>query len=276
MPGSGLSLRYAAALAVVALFMFPIFWLGLTSLKPLSAIYNKDEVVFFSFTPQFQNYNRTFIGTDSASSESRQTILDTVVVAGSSTLLAVSAGLLAAYALSMFTFRRRRFYIAWIIFQRILPPIAVIIPLILIYNSAGLIDTRSGLILAYAAMNLPLAVLMLKSFFDDVPREVGEAAMIDGATRFQVFARIAVPMIRGGIAATAVLCFVFSWTEFIMAVFLTHSIRMMSVQLSLYTDTASDAAVAAALSFMAITPAFMFILLVQKHLVRGLTLGATK
>jgi multiple sugar transport system permease protein len=103
-------------------------------------------------------------------------------------------------------------------FQRFLPPIAAIILLVFMFHFAGLLDTRMGLIMAHTAMNLPFAVLILKSFFDEVPREVGEAAAIDGASRFQIFFRIFTPMIKGGIAATAVLCFIFSWTEFSGAV----------------------------------------------------------
>jgi len=268
-------LRYMASILVVAMFMFPIFWMALTSIKPYAAVYDKDRVVFFDFKPQLGNYDVTFLGSDPGSIESRQTIIDTLMVATSSTLLTICAGLLAGYALSVYAFRLRRAYIFWIIFQRVLPPILIIIPLILAYNATALIDTRLGLILAYAAMNLPLAVLMLKSFCDDVPREVGEAAMIDGATGFQVFSRIYVPLVRRGIAATALLCFIFSWTEFIMAIFLTHSIRMMSVQLSIH-EMENDPGITTALSCVAIIPTFVFILLVQRHLVRGLTLGYQK
>ncbi len=268
-------LRYTAAIAVVGIFMFPIFWMGLTSIKPYAAIYDKGGTVFFDFKPQLGNYNVTFLGSDPASVESRQTIFDTLLVASSSTLLTLCAGLLAGYALSVYAFKLRRTYIFWVIFQRVLPPILIIVPLILAYNATALIDTRLGLILAYAAMNLPLAVLMLKSYCDDVPREIGEAATIDGATGFQVFSRIYIPLIRGGIAAAALLCFIFSWTEFIMAVFLTHSIRMMSVQLSIH-EMGNNPGVTTALSCVAIIPTFVFILLVQKHLVRGLTLGYQK
>ena len=268
-------LRYAVSVLVVAIFMFPIFWMGLTSIKPYAAIYDRSGTVFFDFKPQLGNYNVTFLGSDPSSVESRQTIFDTFLVATSSTLLTICAGLLAGYALSVYAFRLKRIFIFWVIFQRVLPPILIIIPLILAYNATALIDTRLGLVLAYAAMNLPLAVLMLKSFCDEVPREVGEAAMIDGATVFQVFSRIYVPLIRGGIAAAALLCFIFSWTEFIMAVFLTHSIRMMSVQLSIH-EMENDPGITTALSSVAIIPAFVFILLVQRHLVRGLTLGYQK
>ena len=117
-------------------------------------------------------------------------------------------------------------------------------------------------------------MLLLKSFFDDVPREVGEAALIDGATRAQSFRRIYLPLVRSGIAATAVLCFIFSWTEFLMALFLTTTIRLLPVQLSLVVTQTWG--FTAALSTASILPGFLFILLVQRHLVRGLTMGLAK
>jgi multiple sugar transport system permease protein len=154
------------------------------------------------------------------------------------------------------------------------PPIALLMPLVFLFHGWGLRDTYLGVVIAHATVNLPFAILLLKSFFDDVPREVGEAAMIDGATRLQSFTRIYLPLVRGGIASTAVMCFIFSWTEFLMALFLTNTIRLLPVQLSLVvTQTWSFTS---ALSTASILPAFIFILLVQRHLVRGLTMGMQK
>jgi multiple sugar transport system permease protein len=162
----------------------------------------------------------------------------------------------------------------WVIFQRILPPIAIVVPVFLLYHMIGLRDTYLGVILMHAAINLPFAILLLKSFFDDIPREVGEAAVIDGATQVQLFTRICVPAIRGGIAATAILVLLFSWTEFLMALFLTSSIRLLPVQLSLLVSQTWG--FTSALSTASILPGLVFILLAQRHLVRGLTLGMQK
>jgi multiple sugar transport system permease protein len=120
-------------------------------------------------------------------------------------------------------------------------------------------------------------VLLLKSFFDDVPKDVDEAAMIDGATRWQTFWKVILPMVKGGVAATAVLCFIFSWTEFLLSLFLTTSIRTVPVKISTFvTSTGTEWGFITALGTSAIIPSFIFILLVQKHLVRGLTLGSLK
>jgi multiple sugar transport system permease protein len=267
-------LRDAVAIAVVGSFLFPLFWWGLTSVKPVSAIFDKDGIVWFDFLPTFDNYLVTLFGGGPAFFASKQSILDSLVVALGATLLTLAAALFASFALSVYDFRLRRKYYLWVLFQRFLPPIAIIVPLVFLYHDVGLRDTRTGVILAHTAINLPFAVLLLKSFFDDVPRDVGEAAMIDGATQFQLFLKIYVPAIRGGIAATAVLCFIFSWTEFLMALFLTDTIRLLPVQLSLIVTQTWG--FTAALSTAAIVPGFIFILLAQKHLVRGLTMGMQK
>ncbi len=267
-------LRDAAALLTVGCFMFPLFWWGLNSIKPASAIFVIDSVNWFDFTPTLANYRVTLLGEGPGFFASKQAILDSLAVALGSTAVALAAALPSAYALSLIRFPAERLFFLWVLFQRILPPIAVLVPLVFVYTQTGLRDTRTGIILAHAAANLPFAVLLLKSFFDDVPREVGEAAMIDGATRFQSFRKIHAPLVKGGIAATAVLCFVFSWTEFLMALFLTNTIRLLPVQLSLVVTQTWG--FTAALSTASILPGFIFILLVQRHLVRGLTMGLAK
>ena len=267
-------LRDATALLTVSCFMFPLFWWGLNSVKPASAIFENQSLTWFDFTPTLANYRVTLMGEGPAFFASKQAILDSLTVALGSTLVALLAALPAAHALSLIRFRGGRLFFLWVLFHRILPPIAVLVPLVFVYTQAGLRDTRIGVILAHAAANLPFAVLLLKSFFDDVPREVGEAAVIDGATRLQSFWRVMVPLVRGGIAATAVLCFVFSWTEFLMALFLTNTIRLLPVQLSLVVTQTWG--FTSALSTASILPGFIFILLVQRHLVRGLTMGLAK
>jgi multiple sugar transport system permease protein len=292
-------LRDVASVVVVGLFLFPLLWWALTSIKPMYAIFNKDHVVVFDFVPTLINYavvllgwSRAEIAIESGSTfgvggtssyDSRQTIFDSVVIAMGSTALTMFISVLAAYALSRMTFRGRGGFLNWVLGQRFMPPIAIIVPLVLMYKVAGMRDTDSlflgyvGLILIHALMNLPIAVLLMKSFFDDVPKDVDEAAMIDGATRWQTFRRIVLPMVRGGIAAAAVLCFIFSWTEFLLSLFLTTIIRTVPVKITTFvTSTGSEWGFISALGTAAILPGFIFILLVQRHLVRGLTLGSLK
>jgi len=161
--------------------------------------------------------------------------------------------------------------------QRFMPPIAIIVPMVFMFHFLRLLDTRLGLIIVDTLMNLPICVLLMKSFFDDVAQEIDEAAMIDGASRLQTFLRVVLPLVKGGVAATAVLCFIFSWTEFLLSLFLTNSIRTLPVKISTFvTSTGTEWGFIAALGTSAMLPSFIFILLVQRQLVRGLTLGSLK
>lgn len=286
-------LRDLTAIVIVAIFMFPLFWWGLTSIKPTSAIFDKDEVVFFNFTPTAINYKVTLLGKSrseaataagdtfgvggASSYDSRDTILYSTLVAIGSTLLTILLGVPAAYALSRMRFRSQQAFLNWVLSQRFMPPIAIIVPIVFMFHYLGLLDTVFGLVLIDTLMNIPICVLLMKSFFDDVAREVDEAAMIDGATRFQIFRRIILPLVKSGVAATAVLCFIFSWTEFLLSLFLTSSIRTLPVKISTFvTSTGTEWGFIAALGTSAMLPGFIFILLVQRQLVRGLTLGSLK
>ncbi len=286
-------LRDICAWGVVLLFMFPLFWWVLASFKPYSAIFSTTPV-FFDFEPTLDNYRVTLLGYSrvelaferggvggttggSWSYYAVPSIIQSVVVAVGSTALAVTIASFAAYALARLRFNGQHHFVFWVLAQRMMPPIAVAIPLFFIFRDLGLRDTLLGLILAHTLINLPLAVLLLKSFFEDVPRELDEAALIDGASRFQCFRLVALPLVRTGIAATAVLCFIFSWTEFLISLQLTTSIRTIPVKISTFvTSTGTEWGFITALGSAALVPCFLFILAVQRHLVRGLTLGSLK
>ena len=292
-------LRDVAAVTVVGIFMFPIFWWALTSIKPISAVFDKDRVNFFDFVPTFINYGVTLFGQSRSqlaidqgigmgvggaeAYDSRQSIMESIIISLGTTVITMTIAVFAAYAISRMMFRGRNSYLNWVLGQRFMPPIAILVPLVTIYKTAGLRDTDNlymgylGLMMIYALMNLPIAVLLMKSFLDDVPKDVDEAAMIDGATRFQTFRKIVLPMVKGGIAASAVLVFIFSWTEFLLSLFLTTEIRTVPVKIQTFvTSTGNEWGFIAALGTAAIIPSFIFILLVQKNLVRGLTLGSLK
>ena len=292
-------LRDVLAVLVTAIFAFPMFWWALSSIKPISAMFDKDRVVWFDFEPTLINYAVTLFGRSRSqlaiddglgmgvagadSYDSRQSIIDTIIVSVGATGITIVAATLAAYAISRMQFRGRGLYLNWVLGQRFLPPIAIIIPMVTIYKMAGMRDTDNlymgyiGLIMIYALINLPIALLLMKSFFDDVPKEIDEAAMIDGASRWTTFTRVTLPMVKGGIAASAVLTFVFSWTEFLLSLFLTTDIRTIPVKIQTFvTSTGTDWGFITALGTAAVIPSFIFILLVQRHLVRGLTLGSLK
>ncbi|RWM81713.1 MAG: carbohydrate ABC transporter permease [Mesorhizobium sp.] len=280
-------LRTIAAWVVVAIFFFPIYYWTSVAFKRGNDIFNRPPKLF-AFTPTFDNFQKVF-GISLGSGGITVTpgggnfymaprVWDSIVIATLSTVLAVAIATLAAYALSRMNFRGRHSFVGWVLSTRMMPPVAVAVPLFFIYKNFGLIDTYTGMVLIHALMNLPLAVLLMKSFFDDIPSEIDESAIVDGASRFMIFRRIVLPMAKGGIAATAVLCFIFSWTEFLFALTLTTtSLKTVPVVSSTFVTSIGTAwGNMAALGAASIIPAFIFILLVQKHLVRGLTMGSLK
>ena len=282
--------RTVAAWVLVALFVFPLYYWITVAFKDAREIFDMPPNVW-SFSPTARNFEEVFgISLGFGFGEQREVLpgggnwymgprlWDSVVVAVCSTALAIMISTLAAYALSRMTFRGRHHFVNWVLSTRMMPPVAVAIPMFFIYKDIGLMDTYLGVILIHALMNLPLAVLLLKSFFDDIPEEIDESAIIDGASRWLIFRRVVLPMAKGGIAATAVLCFIFSWTEFLFVLTLTQTglKTVPVVSSSFVTSTGTAWGNMAALGVAAMVPAFIFILLVQRHLVRGLTLGSLK
>ena len=226
-------LRILLAWAVVLLFVFPLYYWVTVAFKDAREIFDTPPNVWV-FSPTMKNFEEVF--GISFGFVTQQEVLpgggnfymaprlwDSIVVAVLSTGLAVAISTVAAYALSRMDFRGRHHFVAWVLSTRMMPPVAVAIPMFFIYKDFRLLDTYLGVILIHALMNLPLAVLLLKSFFDDIPREIDESAVIDGAPRWLIFRRVILPMAKGGVAATAVLCFIFSWTEFLFVLTLTQT-----------------------------------------------------
>jgi multiple sugar transport system permease protein len=267
-------LRDITAIAVTVIFLFPILWWGLTSLKPVWAIFNKDQTVVLGFVPSLANYVIAMGEGGPDALGARATFLNSIIIAAGSTIISVGAGLMAAFSLTRLGLRSARRWIGMVVLLRMLPPIAIILPGVMLFHDVGLFDTRLAVVLMHGLMNLPLAVLMLISFLEDVPREVDEAARLDGAGNVALFGRVLVPMIIGGIAATATLCALFSWTEFLISLFLSVSFRTVPVQLSILSMGTWGPLAAA--GTMAMLPAFCAILFFRRHLVRGLTLGGVR
>ena len=267
-------LRDIAAILVVAVYVLPIVWWGLSAFTPSDALLDLARVLTFDYTPTLDNFALTMLGAGGTIFDSRQSLIDSIIIALISTVIVLTTALPMAYALSSLTFKHKPSWLTLILLQRFMPPIAIIFPLVMIYHSAGLLDTRLGVALAHSGINLPFAILLLKSFFDDVPPEISEAAKLDGATRWESFTKVVLPMVRGGIAATAILAFIFSWTEFLLALFLTQNLRTMPVQAGILVMNMWG--LISSLTITALIPAFIFVMLVQKHLVRGLTMGLYK
>nr|WP_244486880.1 carbohydrate ABC transporter permease [Aurantimonas sp. Leaf443] len=281
-------LRIVTAWVVVGLFFFPIYYWTSVAFRDGRDIFARPPIIA-DFTPTFANFQKVFGITFGEGGAVTVTpgggnfymgprLWDSIVIACGSTALAIIIATLAAYALSRMQFRGRHQFVSWVLSTRMMPPVAVAVPMFFIYKSLGLLDTYVGMILIHALANLPLAVLLMKSFFDDIPSEIDESAIVDGASRWLIFRRVVLPMAKGGIAATAVLCFIFSWTEFLFALTLTQTqIKTVPVVSTTFVTSVGTAwGNMAALGAAAIVPAFVFVLAVQKHLVRGLTMGSLK
>ena len=201
--------RYAIAVSLLVLVLFPALWLALMSFRHESDIMSTSLV----FRPTLGNYAEVWTG------EFPGSFGHSVEASASSTLFSLLVGVPAAYALARWRFRGRQQVAMWILVTRMAPPIAFTIPFFLAYTWLGLMDTVAGLALIYVTFNLALVIWTMKGFFDAVPRNLEEAAWIDGAGVWVAFVRVALPLAAPGLAATAILCFILSWNDFFFALF---------------------------------------------------------
>ncbi len=204
--------------------------------------------------------------------------INSLVIAFGSTLLSVGFGVMAAYAFSRFKVPLKDDLLFFILSTRMMPPIAVAIPIYLMYRELGLSDTRLGMILLYSAVNVSLAVWLLKGFIDEIPREYEEAAMVDGYTRLQAFRKVVLPQATTGIVATAIFCLIFSWNEYAFAVLLTSGEAQTAPPFIpiIIGEGGQDWPAVAAGTTIFLIPILVFTVLLRKHLLRGITFGAVR
>jgi len=204
--------------------------------------------------------------------------LNSLIIGFGSTFLAVFLGTLAAYAFSRFKVPLKDDLLFFILSTRMMPPVAVAIPIYLMYRALGLSDTHLGMIILYTAVNLSLSVWLLKGFIDEIPREYEEAAMTDGYTRFQAFYKVVLPQATTGIAATAIFCLIFSWNEYAFALLLTSGQAQTAPPFipSQIGTGLQDWTVIAAGTVLFLLPVAIFTFLLRGHLLRGVTFGAIR
>ncbi len=259
------------AFAAVAATLFPILWMGLLSLKtPVAALKIPPELFF---EPLFDAYRNVWSKAGFA-----QALINSVVISVMSLIMGLACALCAAYAISRFTFRGARTLLLAMLATRIFPPVALIIPLFLNLRAIGAHDTHIGLALAYMALNIPLATWMLKGYFDAVPREIEECAMIDGASRFTAVRKVVLPLMAPGLAATSIFTFVVAWNDFLFALILTsRNARTLPVVIAEFVgDTGVDWPDVMAASVTALAPVLAATFILQRHIAAGLTAGAVK
>jgi multiple sugar transport system permease protein len=265
-----LALRYLLACLLVIIFVFPVYWLFIISFK------TPDEI--FAFPPvwypkniQFGNYFVLFKDGDA------KTVLNSLILATVSTFFAMILGTIAAYSLVRFKTGGENLAV-WIISQRMMPPVAIVFPVFLLYVFFGWVDTFFGLILLYTAFNLPYVIWMMRGYIEDIPLELEESALVDGCSRWAVLWKVVMPMARSGLFATAVFTFVFAWNEFLFALVLTRTeVTTYTVQVTHYFGGQSNFwAKIAAMSVLGTIPVFIAVATMQRYLVRGISMGAVK
>jgi multiple sugar transport system permease protein len=268
-------LAYAAILIALIVTLFPIYWIAANSFKYDIDIFAVPPE-WFPKNPTLKHYVETFIERPFL----RYTF-NSLVVAVATTIVSLVFGTMAGYALARFRYPGNWRYQTsfWILSTRMMPPIVSIIPLYLFFLFFELINTKTALVIAYTAFNLPFATWMMKSYFQDLPVELEEAAMVDGDTRWGAFFRVALPLARPGLAATAIFCLIISWNEFLLALILTLTEESQTLPIGIagrVTQYNTYWGEISAAGFMACVPIMIFAFIVQKHLVRGLSFGAVK
>lgn len=298
--------RFAGAIVILyaVITMIPLLWIGLTSLKsPQDSISYPPKLVF---SPTVEGYCNLFTtrtrqtpefiqslgppqGMCEEEARSRNMVIagpsnyiprfiNSLIIAFGSTVLAVGLGTLAAYGFSRFRVPLKDDLLFFILSTRMMPPIAVAIPIYLMYRELGLSDTRLGMILLYTSVNVSLAVWLLKGFIDEIPREYEEAALIDGYTRFQAFVKVVLPQAATGIAATAIFCLIFAWNEYAFAVLLTSGTAQTAPPFIpiIIGEGGQDWPAVAAGTTIFLVPILVFTILLRRHLLRGITFGAVR
>lgn len=267
-------LRDLAALALVVLFVFvsvaPLLWIFLGAFKPTAQIIAIPPVWLPDFT-YLQNFRDVL-------SQFWPFIVNSLAATVGATILALLLAVPTAFGLVNFRFAGRDAIADWILSTRMMPPIAAAVPLFVIFRGAGLLDTLPALIIAYAGFNLPFAVWMSMSFIRRVPKELMEAARLEGCSWLRVLWEVVLPLSRSGLAAVATFVFIFAWNEFMLALFLTtREAKTFPVVISSFIGTGRVYwEYIAAASVIQCLPPVLFSFFMQRHIVSGITMGAVK
>ncbi len=284
-------LKRAAVCIAILISFFPIFWLVSTSFKPIDE-WQKFPPVWISSQPTLQNYRIVFAPKAAQEFAAKQNgaisykvsgsawkaFGDSAIIAIGATILSVLFGTLAAYSIVRFHTGGDNYAFQFLT-VRMFPPIAVVVPMVVLFSMVRLSDTYVGLMLAYTAFTLPFSIWMIRSFIEEVPEELEGAALIYGMRPLDAFLKVTFPLIRGGVLATALFVFILNWSEFLFALTLTTGhVVTVTLQVANYVSASSGKlyGVQAAMGTISTLPVILFGYLIQRHLVRGLSFGAIK
>jgi len=266
-----------AILAVLIVALIPVLWLISLSLKPTDAV---ADGRFLPSEISFDNYKSLFEGGISESPFIKP-LINSILIALTTTVVAIVLASFAAYAIARLEFPGKRLILAGALAIAMFPPISTVGPLFDMWRALGLYDTYPGLIIPYLTFSLPLAIYALTAFFREIPWELEQAAQVDGATPFQAFRKVIVPLAAPGMFTAAILVFIFAWNDFLFAISLTSSdaSRTVPAALAFFTGESSftqpTGSIAAA-AVVVTVPIIVFVLFFQRRIVSGLTAGAVK
>ncbi|HAX97365.1 MAG TPA: sugar ABC transporter [Candidatus Atribacteria bacterium] len=262
---------YLVSILIAIATLFPIYWLFVVSARTKVEIFAGPKLFQTSFYAT--NYIRPFLNDVFG-----KYLLNSLIIASGNTLLVVTFAVLSTYAFSRFRVPGSSNIFFWTITNRMAPPAVFIVPYFLIFTRLGLRDTHIGIILLYCIFNLPFAIWLLKGMMDAIPKEMDEAAYIDGCTFWGVLTKVILPLARPGIMTTAILTWIFAWNEYLFASILTSvNARTITTGLaSFVTVIGTNWGEMAAVSMVCLIPAVIFIGIAQRHIVAGLTFGAVK
>ena len=264
--------RLALIILALIVTLLPVYWMVNTSLKNQVEVFTSPPTLWpqnLTFANYVSVFTRRHLGTY---------LFNSLVIVGSAVLLSLLMGSLAGYSLARFSRLQQRLNF-WVLAPRMIPPVALVVPLFLMLQEIGLINRKLGLIIVYTAFNLPFVAWMMRSFFQEIPVDLEEAAMVDGASRLRSFRDIVLPLAAPGLAATAIFSLIITYNEFFFALILTSTPAAATLPVgtaALIGKTQTLYGEMAAAGVVAAVPLVIFALLVQRHLVRGLTMGAVK
>lgn len=251
-------------IAIVAPFFFIFFFMFWNSLKPDYLFFEPGTWVF---EPLWSNYVDVYEQSDLVTN-----IGNSLIISGSATLIGLFCGILTAYTIARYNLRKLAMAI---LFTRMVPYLTALVPFWIVYKHVGLLNTHAGIILAHLIITIPFGVWIMMGFIEDIPRELEEAAWIDGATRTQAFIRVVLPLATPGMVATSILCFIFSWNNFALALVLGgFDVSTAPVSVYKYADPeAGGSGQMMAAATLVTIPVFIIVLAIQKQLASGLTMG---
>ncbi|MBS1250988.1 MAG: Inner membrane ABC transporter permease protein YcjP [Anaerolineales bacterium] len=274
-PIAGRVVLVIAIICMLLWVLFPFYWAFLNSIKKPAETFEPTWVPFLQFQPTLEHWR-----SELAIPETRRALLNSTIISIGAATLAVVLGTLAAYALARFQFNRPQngTLTTWFLSQRVLPPVVFVIPFFLLMRQLKLLDSVWSLVLLNATFTLPFPVIILSQMFRELPKELEEAALVDGATRFQSFFRVALPLVVPGLVATWIICMAFSWNEFLFALTLTSqsAIPMPVIIAGAEHTRGVQFWYVGVRVLLTMLPPVILALLAQRYIVRGLTLGAVK